>query len=177
MADSATIQPAKAPAVTAPPKPAPKDNPSDPITDIYNSIARRAFEIFESNGSVDGNDMENWLQAESELLHPVHINVSDDGNSINVRAEVPGFTTEDLEVSVEPECLTITGKRERKEEQEKEGKQVYIECSADEILRVIPLPTAVDTDKATATLRDGVLELNLPKAVPPKTIKVQPIAA
>jgi HSP20 family protein len=155
----------------------PKGDLSDPIAEIYNCIARRAFEIFEDSGSIFGNDMENWLQAESELLHPVHIDIIDGGESLKVRAEVPGFTTEDLEVSVEPECLTITGKRETKEEREKEGKPVYSECCADEILRVIDLPVAVDTAKVTATLKDGVLELEMPKAAPPMKIKVEPKAA
>jgi HSP20 family protein len=94
-----------------------------------------------------------------------------------VRAEVPGFTTNDLEVSVEPECLTITGKRETKEEREKEGKVVYSERCADEILRVIDLPAAVDPTKVTATLKDGVLDLEMPKAAPAKKIKVEPKTA
>ena len=94
-----------------------------------------------------------------------------------MRAEVPGFTTNDLEVSVEPECLTITGKRETKEEREKEGKVVYSERCADEILRVIDLPAAVDPTKVTATLKDGVLDLEMPKAAPAKKIKVEPKTA
>jgi HSP20 family protein len=181
MADSTTAQAATQP--TAPVKeptalkPVPKGDLSDPITKIYNSIAKRAFEIFEENGSIFGSDLDNWLQAESELLHPAHINITDTGDSLNVSAEVPGYTAKDLEVSVEPECLTITGKREMKEEREKEGKPVYSECCADEILRVIELPAAVDTTKVTATLKDGVLELQMPKAAPPKKITVEAKAA
>jgi HSP20 family protein len=173
MTDSTTTQSVKGPTPSAKEptsfKPVPKDN----LSEIYNSIAQRAFEIFEDNGSVFGSDLENWLQAESELLHPVHVNVVDEGESLNVRAEVPGFTTKDLEVSVEPECLTITGKRATKQKCEKEGKPVYSECCADQILRVIDLPAAVDTAKVTATLNDGVLELEMPKAAPPKKIIVQ----
>ena len=90
---------------------------------------------------------------------------------------MPGFTTKDLQVSVEPDYLTITGKRETKEEREKEGKVVYSERCADEILRVINLPAAVDPAKVTATLKDGVLEMEMPKAVPPKKIKIEPKAA
>jgi len=151
----------------------PKSALSDPIAEIYNTIARRAFEIFQDNGSVFGNDLENWLQAESEVLHPAHVNIVDEGDSLDVRAEVPGFTTNDLEVSVEPECLTITGKRETKQEREKDEKPVCSECYADEILRVIDLPVPVDTAKVTATLKDGVLELQMPKAAPPKKVTVQ----
>jgi HSP20 family protein len=181
MPDSTATQPAKGPTPLAKEpaslKPVPKGDLTNPITEIYNSIARRAFEIFEDNGRVSGSDMENWLQAESELLHPADINIVDAGDSLDVRAEVPGFTTKDLEVSVEPECLTIMGKRETKEEREKEGKPVYSECYADEILRVIDLPVPVDTAKVTATLKDGVLELEMPKAAPPKKIKVEAKAA
>ena len=154
-------------------KPLPKSNLSDPIAEIYDTITRRPFEIFQDNGSVSGNDLENWLQAESEVLHPAHVNIVDEGDSLDVRAEVPGFTTNDLEVSVEPEGLTITGKRETKQAREKEGKPVYSESYADEILRVIDLPVPVDAAKVTASLKDGVLEIQMPKAALPKKITVE----
>jgi HSP20 family molecular chaperone IbpA len=182
MKGSAAIQPAKEaaplePKETTASKAAPKDDLFNQMTNIYNSIARRAFEIFEGKGSIAGRDWDDWFQAEAEQLHPVHIDVVDAGESLKVRAEVPGFTTKDLQVSVEPDYLTITGKRETKEEREKEGKVVYSERCADEILRVINLPAAVDPAKVTATLKDGVLEMEMPKAVPPKKIKIEPKAA
>ena len=50
---------------------------------------------------------------------------------------------------------------------------MYSESYADEILRVIDLPVPVDAAKVTATLKDGVLELQMPKAAPPKKVTVQ----
>jgi HSP20 family molecular chaperone IbpA len=182
MKGSTAIQQAKE-ALPLPPKettalkPAPQDNLFDRMTGIYDSIARRAFEIFEGKGSIFGRDWDDWFQAEAELLHPVHIDVTDAGDSLKVRAEVPGFATENLDVSVEPERLTIAGKRETKDEREEKGKVVYSERCADEILRVIDLPAAVDMAKVTATLKDGVLHLEMPKAAPAKKIKVEPKAA
>jgi HSP20 family protein len=181
MTPSTAVQPKQqaapvAPKQAAPVTPAPT-NLVDQMQAIYDSIARRAFEIFNDNGSNDGHDLDDWLQAEAEKLHPVHIDVVDAGDSLKVRAEVPGFAAEDLNVTVEPDCLTIAGKREAKQEKENEGKVVYSERCADEILRVIDLPTNVDTTKVTATLKDGVLELDMPKAAPPKAIKVEPKAA
>ena len=44
----------------------------DRFDQIYNSIAKRAFEIFESNGRNFGHEFDDWFKAESELLHPVH---------------------------------------------------------------------------------------------------------
>jgi hypothetical protein len=80
------------------------------IDRIYNSIACRAFEIFSSNGI--GHDVEDWFKAESELLHPVHVEMTDDVRAVNVRAEVPGFEAKDLEIKLELNRATISGKRE-----------------------------------------------------------------
>jgi HSP20 family protein len=165
-----------APEQSTPSTPAPI-NPVDQIEAIYDSIAQRAYEIFEGKGSIFGHDWDDWFQAEAEKLHPVHIDVVDAGDAIKVRAEVPGFAAEDLDITVEPDCLTIMGKREAKEEKENEGKVVYTERCADEILRVIDLPAEVDPAKVTANLKDGVLELSMPKAAPPKKIKVESKAA
>jgi len=142
----------------------------------YDSIARRAFELFESNGRVFGRDLEDWFKAENELLHPVHINISETDGAVEVKAEVPGFSVKELEVSVEPRRLTITGKRETKQER-KEGKTVYSEHCANQILRVVDLPAEVDTAKVTARLKDGVLEFAMPKAAPAKKVPIETKAA
>jgi HSP20 family protein len=135
---------------------------------LYDSIARRAYELFESNGRIFGRDLEDWFRAESELLHPVHVNVAETDEGLTVRAEVPGFTAKELEIGIEPRRVTISGKRETKEER-KEKKFLYEERCSNQILRVIDLPVAVDADKAAAaTLKDGVLELRMPKAAPAK---------
>ncbi len=151
----------------------PREGLFDRIRDSYESVARRAFEMFEAHGGVLGRDLEDWFRAESELLHPVHIEVTDSGDSLRVRAEVPGFAVKDLEVSVEPERLTISGKRETQEESKKGGKVIYSERCSDEILRVIDLPAAVDASKVMATLKDGVLDLVLRKAAPGKRTNVE----
>lgn len=135
------------------------------MKDTFDAIERRAFEIFEGSGRRFGHDLEDWFRAETELLHPVHINISEMEGALQVKAEVPGFTEKELEVNVEPRRLTITGKRETKEER-KQGKTVYCEHCADQILRVVELPAEVDTAKVTTTLKDGVLEFVLPEAAP-----------
>src|SRR5207248_9776073 len=61
-----------------------------PVTDdfshrskeIYDSIARRAFEIIESSGRVSGRDHEDWLQAEAELLHPIHLDIAESDEAV-----------------------------------------------------------------------------------------------
>jgi HSP20 family protein len=152
------------------------DEPFERMRDIYDRIACRAFEIFETNGRQFGRDLENWCKAESELLHPVHMDITETEGELKVCAEVPGFREKDLEVSVEPKRLTITGKRESKEER-KTGKTIYSEHCSNQIFRAIDLPVEVDAEKVTATIKDGVLELELPKAVSAKKIQVAAQAA
>lgn len=148
----------------------------DQIDETFKALARRAYDIFDGNGRVFGRDLDNWLQAERELLHPVHLNVAESDNSFTVKAEVPGFTEKELEIGVEPHRLTITGKRESTKE-EKKGKTVCSESCSDGILRVVELPSEIEAEKVTATLKNGVLELTLPKVAKAQPVRIRPKAA
>jgi len=86
---------------------------------------------------------------------------------------VPGFSTKELEINVEPRRLTITGKHEAHEESKK-GKRIYSERCANEILRVVDLPGEVDSSKVSATLKDGILNIQLPKTAHAKTVRIEP---
>src|ERR1700722_17078079 len=80
--------------------------------DVSNLIGRRAFEIFESRGHAHGNDREDWLLAESELLTPVKFHLSESGEQLVARAEVPWFKRQEIKVGLEPNRLSISGKAE-----------------------------------------------------------------
>lgn len=138
---------------------------------LYDQIARRAFEIFEGKGGTFGRELEDWFKAETEILHPVHIEVAEAGENLTVRAEVPGFTAQELEIALEPRRLTITGKHETKQER-KEEKTLYKETCSNQIMRVVDLPVAVDAEKAATTLKNGILELTVSKAPPAKKIQI-----
>lgn len=148
----------------------------DNVDEIFGSIARRAFNIFESNGRTFGYDLDHWFRAESELLHPVHLTLTESPDTLEVKAEVPGFSEKELEISVEPRRLTIAGKRESDKE-EKKGKTVYSTSCSDQLLRIVDLPTGIETNKVTATLKNGILQLTMPKAAKAQSIKIQPKTA
>ncbi len=131
-------------------------------------IAQRAFEIFECRGRTDGNDLSDWFGAEAELFHSAHLHLYESDDALAVEAEVPGFHADDLEVGVEPLRLTIAGWRQASGNAA--GKVVYFDACANRILRAMDLPMEVDPKKATATLKDGILELALPKANPTSTM-------
>ena len=137
---------------------------SERMQNVYDTIARRAFEMFERDGWSHGRDLDHWFQAEEELLHPVHIHIKDSDQALSLRAEVPGFTAGELQYRLEPRSLTIAGHKETAVEN-KTGRTLYKEHCSEEILRVVELPAEIDTSKTTMTLRDGILEFNMPKAV------------
>jgi len=165
----AVMQPAKE---AAPMKLLPGSDLFDRIQDLSNSIARRAFEIFEDRGRAFGHDLEDWLRAESEFLHPIHLDIAESDDAVTVRAEVPGFSAKELEVGVEPHRLTISGKREAKEDRTSK-KTIYSEHCRNQIFRAVDLPAEVDTSKVTANLKDGVLELSMPKATEVHKVRVE----
>jgi HSP20 family protein len=167
------VQRAKEPAAVQPAA-AKAEHPLDRMNRVFEDVARRAFEIFENNGRIMGHDLEDWFKAERELLHPVNIELTESDAAFAIRAEVPGFNEKELEISVEPRRVVIAGKHEFGTE-ERKGKMVRSETSAEQMLRVIDLPGVVETAKATATLqKNGILALTLPKVAPTQTVRIKP---
>jgi len=58
------------------------------IQSIREGIARRAFEIFENDESPCGRDWDHWFKAEAELLHPIHMSMTEPDDTLTVQAEV-----------------------------------------------------------------------------------------
>lgn len=141
------------------------------MNELYDAISRRAFELFEGDGGIFGRDLDHWFNAESELLHPAHVQIKESDEAIIVDAEVPGFTSNELQLSLEPRRLTISGKKQSSSEQKK-GNVLYSERCSDELLRSVELPVEVNASRATATLNNGILELTAPKLAA-KNVSIQ----
>ncbi|HEX3376678.1 MAG TPA: Hsp20 family protein [Candidatus Acidoferrales bacterium] len=172
-ATAVATQPVKIPAIS---KQSGPDKNIERFDQIYDSIATRAFEIFNDNGRWFGNELSDWLQAESEILHPIHLEIAETEDALNVRAEVPGFTSRELNIQVDGNRLTIAGRHESKEETTK-GRTIYSERCAKEILRSVELPMAVDATKVNAQLMNGILSIELPKAQEAKAVPTEMNAA
>lgn len=101
------------------------------------------------------------------------VDVIDRDEDVVVRAELPGVNKEDVEVSISGNVLTIKGETKHEEKEEK-GDYYRAETSRGAFARTFSLPTEVDQAKATAAMKDGVLELTLPKIEKSKrrTIKI-----
>jgi HSP20 family protein len=100
------------------------------------------------------------------------IEISEDKNDVLVKAELPGMKKEDLEINVEERLLTIRGEKKKEEERKGEG-YFYSERSYGAFERCIEIPRDVQSDKAHATFKDGVLEVRLPKTEEAKRKEVK----
>jgi HSP20 family protein len=81
---------------------------------------------------------------------------------VEVTVELPGLEEKDVEVTLTDEALTIRGEKKIERKEEKRGYYVS-ERSYGAIFRTIPLPAGVDSDKAEATFKNGVLTIRLPQ--------------
>jgi HSP20 family protein len=115
--------------------------------------------------------LETWFQAERGLLHRIALSVVETEEAFKVKAKVPSFGEEKIEVSVEPRCLMIEGKRESKKE-ETRSKKVCAEGRSDQIF----VSAEVGSEKVTATLRNGVLELTVLKVAKAQRARMYPNA-
>ena len=90
------------------------------------------------------------------------LEVTEDEKSVKVSAELPGIDEKDVEVSLEDDVLTIKG--EKKEEHEEKKAGFYrSERTYGAFERRIVLPNGIDSDKATAEFKKGVLNVQVPK--------------
>lgn len=103
----------------------------------------------------------------------VAVDIREEEDAFYVDAEVPGLSADDIKVDVEKNVLTLSGER-RVEKEETKDKYRRVERQYGSFTRSFSLPETVDTEGISADLKNGVLELRLPKkeAPKPKSISV-----
>jgi len=126
--------------------------------------------------AIEGGDMietnhEDWMAEESD--GQLSIDVYQDDHSIYVLAPIAGVKAGDVDISITEEVVTIRGQRSPGHEMPSE-KHFTQECYWGPFSRSYVLPIAVNTEEAKATLKDGLLKIEIPKdaKVKTKTIKI-----
>ena len=99
------------------------------------------------------------------------VDIFEEGDTVVVKAEVPGMRKDDIEVNLTEDTITISGQKNAEEKVEK--KDFYrLERSFGSFYRKLRLPADIQTDKAKASFKDGVLEVRIPKSPLSKTKKI-----
>jgi len=97
--------------------------------------------------------------------------VRDTGDAVEVTAELPGIETEDVQIELQDDMLTIRG--ETTVEEERDGVKVERSVS---FLRQLELPDGVDAEQARASYRNGVLSIRFPKRSQRENVRQIPIS-
>jgi HSP20 family molecular chaperone IbpA len=130
--------------------------------DLFDAIAHRAEVLAAQRGREHGRELDDWFNAEAEILEPVAVATEDTERGYTVRAWVPAIHAGQLGVWVCGQTLAVVGSSE--------GKRGYTEsgalCSEEDYRKAfcsIDLSTEADVSKATALLEKGVLSIAIPK--------------
>lgn len=137
----------------------------DKLTILEQTIARRAHELFESRGCEAGYDLDDWLSAEAGIRQSLPIKLSEHEDRLSVEAEMPGFKADEIEVSVEPRRLIISGTTDQADKNTFARELQVESVKTKYTFRLIELPVEIDARKAEANLTDEVLRISLPKIV------------
>lgn len=141
----------------------PSWEPFEQLTNLRDQINR----LFESSSGETGfeSDFFGWAPA---------VDLFEDRDHFVVKAELPGMTKEEIEISLHEGSLIISGER-KSETESKEGEASRSERFFGRFQRALELPKSVDPNKTTATYKDGILTVTLPKTEEskPKQITVK----
>jgi len=126
---------------------------------LSHEISQRARLLFQQSGSIPGNDEANWLQAESQILHP-GLEVRESGTWMTLNAWLPDTSGQDMEIAVRP--MRVTARASATDEQNSSdpaGQDGQIFLAAN-------LAVAVDPSSAVASFRGHNLHLMIKKRHP-----------
>lgn len=128
----------------------------------------RTFERF-----LDGRWMRPFWREDVDMPEVIggrvpRVDLMDRGETLCLRAELPGVKKDDIKITVTDNSITLRGETKSERKEEKEGAFYRRELSYGSFSRTLPLPAPVDPEHAKATFKDGILEVNLKKVNPAK---------
>ncbi len=126
-----------------------------------NDRLNRVFD--EAYGHSAGNlDYGQWMPA---------VDLKEEENQFVLLADMPGMAKEDMDIHVENNVLTLQGERRFEQEAEKQSYH-RVERAYGKFVRSFALPTRVQADAISASYKDGILEVMIPKAEESKPKKI-----
>jgi HSP20 family protein len=138
-----------------------------------------AFRIFRSSKDEEEKNIEiknqNQPEEEKDVLEgegQLMVDVYQTPSEIVIKSAVAGVKPEDIDISIVNDMITIKGKRELDEEVRADD-YFYQECYWGSFSRSIILPIEIDADRVTASLKNGILTIRLPKIDKNKVKKIK----
>jgi HSP20 family protein len=91
------------------------------------------------------------------------VDVKENDKEFIIKAELPGVEEKDIDVNVTNDSVTIKGEK-KEEKEDKDKNYYYMERSYGSFCRVIPLETEIESGKAEARFKNGILDIKIPKS-------------
>lgn len=143
----------------------------DQLQRMEERITRRAYEIFRGNGSNFGEELQNWLTAEREMIWKPAMEMKEKDNHFEIQIAAPGVDPKDITIEVTENDLLVRG--ETKTERKEETGEVYTnEFQSGALFRSIEFPKRIDPDKVKAGMKHGLLTITAPITPDAKSRKV-----
>jgi len=109
-----------------------------------------------------------------QRLAPYAVDVREDADHFYVEAELPGFSKDDVDITLENQMLTIAAERKSdKEQKNQKGELLLHERRYNRFLRSFTLPPTVDEQSVNAKLDNGILTITLNKREETKPRRIQ----
>jgi HSP20 family molecular chaperone IbpA len=143
---------------------------------MQQAVARRAYEIFETRGATSWHELEDWRQAEAELVSPLCCGRMTLNGNLWVGADAAAFQEGTIEIWVAPHKITICGKP-RRDRVDAHRQHIGARPNGTMIFHVLDLPLEVDPSSVTAKFNGPSLELLLRKAQAKSQRQAQSAAA
>jgi HSP20 family protein len=130
---------------------------------LLDELQREMSSLFHAPSVESSFSSEEWSPA---------VDISEDDDKFIIHADLPGVKPEDIEVSAENGVLTIKGKREAHNEEEKDNYR-RVERVSGSFIRRFTLPERADMDNISAKISEGVLELTISKTAEAKPRRIE----
>jgi HSP20 family protein len=161
-------------------KPSAISRPSKKPTALASTAPSDLYQAFDDTFERFRNDFEDLLFPSTwastfSLLPETRVpamDLEDHGKEFVLKAEMPGFKKENIEIDVQDNAVAITGEVGWKYDR-KEHEYLCKERACKTFYRTVDLPEEVKVDGVTANLTEGVLEITLPKKLPKQKRKVK----
>jgi HSP20 family protein len=143
------------------------------MREMEDRIMRRAHDIFSGNG-IFGRDLENWLQAELELVWKPMVELCEKGDEFRLEAAVPGVDPKNIDIEVTPEDILLRAE-DAHEHKEEKGTVHICEFDSGKMFRSIHLPKRINPNRVKAEFKNGILYLtaDIAEEARVKTVKVE----
>lgn len=121
-------------------------------------IRARAYALFENRGA-NGSPLEDWLQAERELILTPDSELIEKDGKFEIRIAAPGFRASETSVTALPDAVIVFAESGHKHEDE-DGSVHLCEFGAKSLYRRLDLPKPIDVEKVKAKFDDGILRIS-----------------